>query len=55
MGVLGSLIEREVKVSRDAGVLAEKATVAVFRVRVSRSYYLLQAATGDLTRLLSLA
>lgn len=55
MGVLGSLIEREVKVSRDAGVLAEKATVVVFRARVSRGYYLLQAATGDLTRLLSLA
>lgn len=51
----GSLIEREVKVSRDAGVLAEKATVVVFRARVSRGYYLLQAATGDLTRLLSLA
>lgn len=54
MRVLGSLIERE-EVSWDAGVLAEKATVVVFRAWVSRSYYLLQAATCDLTRLLSLA
>lgn len=55
MRVLGSVIEWEVKVSQNAGVPAEKATVVVFRAWVSRGYYLLWAATGDLTRLLSLA